>query len=500
MPYVTSQRVSGSRISSLESLIGDTLYARIDSPTDYQGTYSFRTGSLEKYQWVGSSVIPDLSSELYKPQGNIVEKLAYRRDFINRQVTKILLESQSAPTHFLLGDMGHEFGTVKMSCVASENSWTRDYYGQYRYRMRNLRPYAVYMYHTDQAPVMTDGKPDPFGGYFGPKGLPFSTQGSSFGATMGSLRGLGANHISEMSPFKQNASILAALIELARGDIPNVLKTIRQHMDTITRIKASGVKDAASALGSEYLNNVFGWAPIIRDVERAINTFVTIDNLLFPEDSTRRKVKRVIHTNGTVFKDSSGIQFGPTWTNGIPAPDVPLVTSAESNNPAFSYYMNVGSGMGEWSVLEELSVYTTARFNTGLRPNRTNNTNLDRAIDLLGLEITPEVLWELTPWSWLVDWFSNMGTVIGNLTNLGLSNTILNYAYSTARWKSRSSVEYTPQKVYSHDEITGKFLYSYTHDYKVRIGASPFGFDVALDSLSAGQWAILAALGLARSR
>ena len=154
------------------------------------------------------------------------------------------------------------------------------------------------------------------------------------------------------------------------------------------------------------------------------------------------------------------------------------------------------------SLLEELSVRTSARFLTSARPSVTNNSHLDRAIDLLGLELTPEVLWELTPWSWLIDWFSNMGTVISNLTSLGLSNTILNYAYSTARLKTGVGMSVRPQVTSGSGlkSFSGTFNYFFDSDLKVRIAASPFGFDVSTDLLNPGQWGILAALGLARSR
>jgi hypothetical protein len=306
-----------------------------------------------------------------------------------------------------------------------------------------------------------------------------------------------------MNPFDTKVSIFAALLELAKGDIPSVFKGLQETLTLITRMKASGVRDAAQAVGSGYLNNVFGWTPLLRDVDGAIKTLLVLDNMLFPEDSTRRSVRRILSTRGGITTSSIPLKFGPPLEGS---------TTVSANNWGWNTYTASGSGIAnvslgshpaQTSVLEEISLWATARFNTTARPSPTNNGYLDKAIELLGLEITPEVLWQVTPWSWLIDWFSNMGTVIGNLTTLGLSNTILNYAYSTVRMKTHVGVHVDPAVVASGTGLrafSGNFDFFYTNDFKVRIAASPFGFDVALDQLNAGQWAILSALGLARSR
>jgi len=51
------------------------------------------------------------------------------------------------------------------------------------------------------------------------------------------------------------------------------------------------------------------------------------------------------------------------------------------------------------------------------------------ADQLFGIALSPSILWELTPWSWAVDWFSNAGQVINNVTNFGLAGLVLRYGY-----------------------------------------------------------------------
>jgi len=354
---------------------------------------------------------------------------------------------------------------------------------------------------TDGRLVLSDALIDPFSGYFRPLGAHFSNQGSSFGPTLASVRATAANHISEMNPFAAKASLLSTLLELVRGDIPGLLKSLRSHFSLITRLKASGVKKAGKTLGDEYLNITFGWAPIIRDVEAAIKVLTKLDRLLFPSDSSRRSVDRNVSTRGATFTGSTPLSIGNAFAQQTTGGPYWAINSYSSNRAPTNEVQVAATG--EISVLENYTVRTTARFNTTARPSMTNNSHLDRAIDLLGLELTPEVIWELTPWSWLIDWFSNMGTVVGNLTTLGLSNVILNYAYSTHRLVSRVGMVCKPTIVSTGNgarSSTGYFSYLYEIDHKARIAASPFGFDVSLGALSAGQWGILTALGLARSR
>jgi hypothetical protein len=153
---------------------------------------------------------------------------------------------------------------------------------------------------------------------------------------------------------------------------------------------------------------------------------------------------------------------------------------------------------------ETIDIRTTVRFQTNLIPTASNNGYVDRLRDLLGLKLTPEVIWELTPWSWLIDWFSNIGLVVENLSNLHASNLILNYAYSTiCREAVDSSVTSRPALTSAstgYRTWEGDVVTKYETWQKVRLKASPYGFATTLNSLTGSQWAILVALGLARQR
>jgi len=118
---------------------------------------------------------------------------------------------------------------------------------------------------------------------------------------------------------------------------------------------------------------------------------------------------------------------------------------------------------------------------------------------LLGSPLSPETLWNLTPWSWAIDWFTNTGDYLHNLNAFATQGLVMRYGYM---------MEHTIVKhTYSHigsSGISGKpdmtvpplVLVTET---KKRVQANPFGFGLTWSGLSPFQLSIAAALGLNRA-
>jgi len=116
---------------------------------------------------------------------------------------------------------------------------------------------------------------------------------------------------------------------------------------------------------------------------------------------------------------------------------------------------------------------------------------------LLGSRLTPEVLWELAPWSWLVDWFVDIQTALRTATLLENDGLVVRYGYlmrTTARVNTVTvdRIRFKP-----------KTLYNIAHSkhllVKERARSTPFGFGLNPNTFSARQWAILGALGLTKA-
>jgi len=121
-----------------------------------------------------------------------------------------------------------------------------------------------------------------------------------------------------------------------------------------------------------------------------------------------------------------------------------------------------------------------------------------QARKVLGISLTPDTLWNLAPWSWFLDWFSDTGDLLSNWTDWAIDNQVMLYGYIM----EHSLNEYT-YKFVGSTGLTGNarpYDITMVTETKLRRQASPYGFGIQWTDLSARQKAILAALGISRSR
>jgi hypothetical protein len=116
---------------------------------------------------------------------------------------------------------------------------------------------------------------------------------------------------------------------------------------------------------------------------------------------------------------------------------------------------------------------------------------------LLGVRLTPDLVWALSPWSWLIDWFVDLGALISGLQQIVLDGAVMWYGYVMAH----TTVDH--HYVLNHirprnmsQEVT--LWQTFRTETKQRVRATPFGFGASPNALSMKQWSILAALGISR--
>jgi len=122
-----------------------------------------------------------------------------------------------------------------------------------------------------------------------------------------------------------------------------------------------------------------------------------------------------------------------------------------------------------------------------------------RADALLGIDLTPEVLWNVTPWSWAVDWFSNAGDVISNLSDWATDGLVLRYGYIMEHSFVKNTYRYTGTGRLQQPKSVFPSPVTAISETKRRLRASPFGFGVDWSGLSPFQLSIAAALGLSKT-
>jgi hypothetical protein len=237
--------------------------------------------------------------------------------------------------------------------------------------------------------------------------------------------------------------------------------------------------------GSNYLAVEFGWKPFLRDLRKWWASLGEVDRLI---QQLRRNNGRRMRRGGTLFTNTDTLTTMDlnarwiypsleivTWNTGYKT-----VTTEEKCWFAGSFrYFIPGLDhpvFGKWKAIQHL----------------------------YDLEISPEQVWELMPYSWLVDWFSNLGDVIGNLCASWSDNVTADYAYimqSKRRVESYSQDFVTQYKTerygtYTYTDHTADSTFT-THT-KCRGVAKPYGFSLNWTDLSWRQRAILAALGITK--
>jgi hypothetical protein len=119
---------------------------------------------------------------------------------------------------------------------------------------------------------------------------------------------------------------------------------------------------------------------------------------------------------------------------------------------------------------------------------------------MYGFDVNPEVVWNAMPWSWLADWFGNVGDVMSNLSANAADDLVMDYGYvmGTKTFSNKYTVTGT---LYNMARSKGSLLLSAERSIvvKQRVPGHPYSFGASPGDLSNRQIAILAALGLTKS-
>lgn len=281
----------------------------------------------------------------------------------------------------------------------------------------------------------------------------------------------GSKAISAVVPTKPAADLAVSLAEVLREGIPSMLGSA---------LFKSRLRDFRK-IGDEYLNVAFGWVPLVGGVQDVVNAYANSERILLQlqRDSgrvVRRRFKEPItRTLTTVNLTNAYPRNGINTymcTGGPYKRDRVIETTRERwFSGAFTYHLALNDGA----------------LNGFLR-------GAQEAKKLYGIKLDPEVLWNLTPWSWAADWFVNGGTLASNLSSFSQDGLVMRYGYVM----ETTTVKYTDTMygVQLNGHPTTNLSHSYGTTVKVRRRATPYGFGLDFDGFSTYQLGIMAALGL----
>jgi hypothetical protein len=361
------------------------------------------------------------------------------------------------------GDIGGEFFTQRSYVIGLNARSHGTWIGRYEGDGANSKATVVFDGFINPIPI-NSGSSNMF-----PSAL-FSSQAE--------MDAKGTTAISRCKPTNSVGDAATFLGELLKDGLPSMVG------HTLWKDKTQRARDA----GSEFLNVEFGWLPMVNDIRKLATAVSHASTVL---GQYERDAGRQVRRNYTFPIETQVEKLNYPAGDGFPF--------IQPSSSVFRF--SLGQGYPTVTSTIKKTSWFSGAFTYHLPSGYDNRNAMDRyalyARKVLGAEPTPELIWNLAPWSWAVDWFSNAGDVVSNLSDWAVDGLVMRYGYVMETITHEVAYTWTPTTTVRGKPVPTPVTFGTIT--KQRRQANPFGFGVTWDGLSPLQAAIAAALGLSRS-
>lgn len=320
------------------------------------------------------------------------------------------------------------------------------------------------------------------------------------------LEPLGSRAYKKLSPKFEVSNLMQSLIEM-KETVP-MLKTSSKAFHQTWKVVAGqyaggakyALKKAAEKQGistmqavskegaGHFLNHQFGWRPFVQDVVNMCDLVINFeDHLTKAEGINNKWMKRRFREQ----KDQSETVHGVTSYDGTGC--IPYFLPVEWLVSGASQQRYLTRRVTEIWYEGRVKVYRP-EFDTEDTSGLPALKKVKQMLTLAGVNINPSTLWKVTPWSWLVDWFVNVGDFIQLLEDT--NSTVFDYFYLMRR--TREDSVYQASFAFQTGPQLSLEWTNFVEVKRRMVGGSPFSFTMPPSGLSGMQVAILAALGLSK--
>lgn len=330
----------------------------------------------------------------------------------------------------------------------------------------------------------------------------------SFTSYILELNAQGTEWIAKNRPGNPVASLAQLILEMR--DVP--------RRTALLKARAKRLQD----VGSDYLNVEFGWKPFIKDLRKAFVLQQTLEKRLkqLVRDnglSIRRRSKKLTVTE-SVHVEVSGSLLCPFGHLGDPVigGDPDLLDGYYICGPFGHLADPSWPGSCDYTVrtIQDTTTWNCGTFRYYVPDIGSSRWTANAIAVLYGYRSTPATVYEVMPWSWLIDWFANVGDILSNMSTNAVENETLTNSYSMKEISLRRIVEVRthwddavmnppgssnyPDFFMSVPAGSESLTYESVKTNKLRQQASPFGFGLKTGDFTPRQLAILAALAVSR--
>jgi hypothetical protein len=304
----------------------------------------------------------------------------------------------------------------------------------------------------------------------------------------------GAKAFNRLDPTRDRRNLPDAaqfIIELIKDGIPSVPLKIFSRLATFR------------SLGDEYLNAIFGWRALLSDLSSLLSTYQRIDSVLA---QLRADNGHSVRRKGTL-----------SYTKDVSARSTMGPTSDIRVYPGTGLFTNIGKdpapyGPEEYWTETEERVWFAGKGSYILSSDLLDSpsySDLEDFLLLLSKTPSPSTVYRVIPWTWLINYFSNLGEIVEQALGHGVGDYTADYCYlmrkhtRTEYFSVANHMRFGLQDPTNWDKTVSapvsRNAFAYVRCTTLeRVAATPFGFGVTLSGLTPAQLAILTALGLSR--
>jgi len=305
------------------------------------------------------------------------------------------------------------------------------------------------------------------------------TRSDSDGVGMDFSRSAGTTAIARTRPGDSVAGLSQFLLELKKDGIPSLAYDKRRgNLNT-----NGGLLDTTG-----FLNNKFGIQPTVSDLKSLYEVSKNIDTVL----------QQLSRDSGKTIRRSLTLRDLNT-TNTVES------TTMTATSGRFTT-LNFGSGSRTTSEYRDYAFVARYRYHLNRSIGTRNHFgdtsggyDLRYIAELYGATPNIELLYNLTPWTWLADYFGNFGDIIHNLTDNAADNLRMTDGCVFMKWRRSQTGSATFKYRTSGTNGTkyGEVGISYELESVInrRSIPNPYNFGPALGTLSDKQKGIIAAIG-----
>jgi len=304
------------------------------------------------------------------------------------------------------------------------------------------------------------------------------------------------NHAKPAPPLMGGLNALYELKDLP-GMVKQAFEHVRPFVDWAEHVPSKYWSDVRNGVSLSSVSDfnlavAFGWLPLLGDVHSMYET----------QRKMASAVEQLLRDNGRPVRRTFTSEKHSSSSESVLAQGF-QPHAGDTLNPIF---ITQAYGGGNWELSQHETVRTwfSGKFRYWL-PEKGQMSNDEWTASLrsrlMGSRVTPSTIYKAIPWSWLIDWFGNVGDNIANLDTNVADRLINDYAFVMRHRESFNRMSVT----HRFRGMDGRFseARAVTESgwvHKARTPASPFGFGIKIPDLSSFQLTILGSLKGSRTR